>query len=224
MPSLHPSYRHLQFRQSFAVSGKPILRGVNLTIERGEHVAIVGPSGAGKSSLVGLLLGWHTVPDGMLLVDGEVLTAQSLHRLRSETAWVDPQMRLRVGPRSAGSEPGPACFGRGGNEPTVTDANLRLGRIGGGSFLGGRLSLNTQAANAAIGDRIAAPLGYGTHDAATTRVAHGILDLANTLMAGAVKEITVARGHDVREFTLLVFGGVALSLAQSSPDHSAFVE
>jgi N-methylhydantoinase A len=122
-------------------------------------------------------------------------------------AWVDPQMRLRVGPRSAGSEPGPACFGRGGKEPTVTDANLRLGRIGGDSFLGGRLSLNTQAANAAIEDRIAAPLGYRTDDAATTRVAHGILDLANTLMAGAVKEITVARGHDVREFTLLVFGG-----------------
>src|SRR5439155_23974315 len=66
---------------------------------------------------------------------------------------------------------------------------------------------SAQAANAAIGDRIGAPLGYGTDDAATTRIAHGILDLANTLMAGAVKEITVARGHDVREFTLLVFGG-----------------
>jgi N-methylhydantoinase A len=64
-----------------------------------------------------------------------------------------------------------------------------------------------QIANAAIRDRISAPLGYGKDDSATTRVAHGILDLANTLMAGAVKEITVARGHDVREFVLLVFGG-----------------
>ncbi|MDA9451258.1 MULTISPECIES: hydantoinase/oxoprolinase family protein [unclassified Bradyrhizobium] len=121
--------------------------------------------------------------------------------------WTDAQGRLRVGPRSAGSEPGPACFGRGGSEPTVTDANLRLGRIGGGSFLGGRLSLDPQAAETAIRDRVALPLGYGSGEEATTRVAHGILDLATTLMAGAVKEITVARGHDVREFALLVFGG-----------------
>lgn len=122
-------------------------------------------------------------------------------------AWVDPQGRLRVGPRSAGSEPGPACFGRGGGEPTVTDANLRLGRIGGQSFLGGRLALDAQAAHAAIAGRAAVPLGYGDGEAATTRVAHGILDMATTLMAGAVKEVTVARGHDVRDFTLFVFGG-----------------
>ncbi|MGL4291274.1 MAG: hydantoinase/oxoprolinase family protein [Phreatobacter sp.] len=122
-------------------------------------------------------------------------------------AWVDPQGRLRVGPRSAGSEPGPACFGRGGSEPTVTDANLRLGRIGGQSFLGGRLALDAHAAHAAIAGRAAVPLGYGDGEAATTRVAHGILDMATTLMAGAVKEVTVARGHDVREFTLFVFGG-----------------
>ena len=121
--------------------------------------------------------------------------------------WNETQGRLRVGPRSAGSEPGPACFGRGGTEPTVTDANLRLGRIGGGSFLGGRLSLDGQAAETAIRDRVAIPLGYGSAEEATTRVAHGILDLATTLMAGAVKEITVARGYDVREFALLVFGG-----------------
>ncbi|MBR1172759.1 hydantoinase/oxoprolinase family protein [Bradyrhizobium sp. KB893862 SZCCT0404] len=121
--------------------------------------------------------------------------------------WTDAQRRLRVGPRSAGSEPGPACFGRGGTEPTVTDANLRLGRIGGGSFLGGRLSLDGKAAETAIRDRVAVPLGYGSGEEAITRVAHGILDLATTLMAGAVKEITVARGYDVREFALLVFGG-----------------
>ncbi len=122
-------------------------------------------------------------------------------------AWVDPQGRLRVGPRSAGSEPGPVAFGRGGTEPTVTDANLVLGRIGGGSFLGGRLTLDTPAAADAIRDRIARPLGYGEGVEATARVARGILDLATTLMAGAVKEITVARGHDVRDFALMVFGG-----------------
>ncbi|WP_426960077.1 hydantoinase/oxoprolinase family protein [Muricoccus radiodurans] len=120
-------------------------------------------------------------------------------------AWVDPQGRLHVGPRSAGSEPGPVAFGRGGTEPTVTDANLVLGRIGGERFLGGRLGLDAAAAGAAIRDRIARPLGYGAGEEA--RVARGILDLAGTLMAGAIKEITVARGHDVRDFALLVFGG-----------------
>jgi N-methylhydantoinase A len=122
-------------------------------------------------------------------------------------AWVDGQGRLRVGPRSAGSEPGPVAFGRGGTEPTVTDANLVLGRIGGGGFLGGRLSLDAQAAAAAIRERVAEPLGYGTGEDATARVARGVLDLAGTLMAGAIKEITVARGRDVRDFALMAFGG-----------------
>lgn len=122
-------------------------------------------------------------------------------------AWVDSQRRLRVGPRSAGSEPGPVAFGHGGTEPTVTDANLVLGRIGGGSFLGGRLALDSSAARTAIRDQVALPLGYGDGAESVARVAHGILDLATTLMAGAVKEITVARGHDVRDFALMVFGG-----------------
>ncbi len=122
-------------------------------------------------------------------------------------AWADAQGRLHVGPRSAGSEPGPVAFGRGGTEPTVTDANLVLGRIGGASFLGGRLTLDAAAAAAAIRDKVAIPLGYGEGAEATARVARGVLDLATTLMAGAVKEITVARGHDVRDFALMAFGG-----------------
>lgn len=122
-------------------------------------------------------------------------------------AWVDAQGRLRVGPRSAGSEPGPVAFGQGGTEPTVTDANLVLGRIGGTSFLGGRLALDAEAAARAIRDRVARPLGYGDDAEATARVARGVLDLATTLMAGAVKEITIARGLDVREFALMAFGG-----------------
>jgi N-methylhydantoinase A len=118
-------------------------------------------------------------------------------------AWVDPQGRLRVGPRSAGSEPGPVAFGRGGTEPTVTDANLVLGRIGGANFLGGKLALDRDGAAAAIMARLATPLGYDNAEV----VARGVLDLASTLMAGAIKEITVARGHDVRDFVLCAFGG-----------------
>ena len=121
-------------------------------------------------------------------------------------ASVDARGILSVGPRSAGSEPGPVAFGRGGTEPTVTDANLALGRISGGSFMKGKLQLDTVGARAAIGQRVAAPLGFeGEHgiDAA----AQGILDLATTTMATAIKEITIERGYDVREFGLFVFGG-----------------
>ena len=114
--------------------------------------------------------------------------------------------RLHVGPISAGSDPGPVCFGRGGEKPTVTDTNLILGRIGGARFLNGQLPLDIAAANDAIAGEICRPLGY-TAEADTDRVADGILTLANAQMATAIKEITIERGRDVREFALFVFGG-----------------
>lgn len=121
-------------------------------------------------------------------------------------ASVDAQGRLTVGPRSAGSEPGPVAYGRGGSEPTVTDANLVLGRISDGSFLSGRLKLNRQASADAIAARVAAPLGYQGHSGLDI-AAQGILELSTAAMAGAIKEITIERGLDVRDFALMVFGG-----------------
>lgn len=120
-------------------------------------------------------------------------------------AWLDPQGRMRLGPRSAGSEPGPIAFGRGGIEPTVTDANVVLGRLGTGSFMDGALPLDVHAASEGIG-RLARPLGY-EGSAGIDRVAQGILDLACVAMANAIKEITVERGRDVRDFSLFAFGG-----------------
>jgi N-methylhydantoinase A len=120
-------------------------------------------------------------------------------------AAVDRGGRLTVGPRSAGSEPGPVAFGRGGVEPTVTDANLALGRISSGSFMQGKLTLDAEASRRAIADLVALPLGYGTGGIA--RAAQGILDLATATMASAIKEITIERGHDARDFALFVFGG-----------------
>lgn len=132
-------------------------------------------------------------------------------------AWIDDNNRMRLGPHSAGSDPGPVAFGRGGTQPTVTDANVVLGRIGSNSFIGGRLSLDAAAAATSISDTIAKPLGY-TGPAAVDKVAQGILDMANVKMAGAIKEITVERGRDVRDYTLFVFGGggplVAAELAR----------
>ncbi|MDG2112181.1 MAG: hydantoinase/oxoprolinase family protein [Actinomycetota bacterium] len=114
--------------------------------------------------------------------------------------------RLLVGPRSAGSEPGPVCFRGGGVEPTVTDANVALDRISGNQFLRGALPLDRDGARAAVDDRVGGPLGYAASQQ-TDAVAAGILALANAQMATAIKEITIERGRDVRDFVLFAFGG-----------------
>jgi N-methylhydantoinase A len=120
-------------------------------------------------------------------------------------AWLDPQNRLHVGPQSAGSTPGPACYGNGGREPTVTDANLVLGRLNPGRFLGGELTLDVAAARGAI-ERIAVPMGYCEADG-LIRMAGGIVTLATVIMAGAIKQVSVEHGVDPREFVLLCYGG-----------------
>jgi N-methylhydantoinase A len=120
-------------------------------------------------------------------------------------AFRDEQGRLHVGPRSAGSDPGPVCFGRGGQEPTVTDSNLMLGRIGSGRFLSGSLQLDRASAEASLMANIGKPMGFA--ESACDQVANGVLALANAQMGSAIKEVTVERGKDVREFTLFVFGG-----------------
>jgi N-methylhydantoinase A len=120
-------------------------------------------------------------------------------------AWLDPQNRMHVGPHSAGSTPGPACYGNGGTEPTVTDANLVLGRLHPNRFLGGELRLDVEAAGAAI-ERIAGPLGFQGSDG-LLRMADGILALATVIMAGAIKQISIEHGLDPREFVLFCYGG-----------------
>jgi N-methylhydantoinase A len=120
-------------------------------------------------------------------------------------AWLDPQNRMHVGPQSAGSMPGPACYGNGGTEPTVTDANLVLGRLHPDRFLGGELRLQVAAAGAAI-ERIAGPLGFQGSDG-PARMADGILSLATVIMAGAIKQISIEHGLDPREFVLFCYGG-----------------
>lgn len=108
---------------------------------------------------------------------------------------------LRVGPQSAGSMPGPACYGRGGTEPTVTDANLLLGRLDADHFLGGEMALNIEAAQVAI-TNIGKPLGLDA-----TQTADGIVRIAVTAMAHVVRAVTTDRGLDAGKFTLVVYGG-----------------
>ena len=121
-------------------------------------------------------------------------------------AWLDSQKRLHVGPQSAGSTPGPVCYGRGGTEPTVTDANLVLGRLNPANFLGGEMQLDIAAAQRAVSERIAEPLGYGG-DAGTTQMADGIISIATVIMAGAIRKISVEHGLDPRDFILFSYGG-----------------
>ncbi len=117
-------------------------------------------------------------------------------------AWIDRGGALRVGPRSAGADPGPACYGAGGREPTITDANLVLGRLDPAYFLGGEIRLDVEAAERAVRDRCAEPLGLETVEAA-----RGIVEIANAAMAGALRRISIQRGYDPRDFTLVAFGG-----------------
>ncbi|MCD2471358.1 hydantoinase/oxoprolinase family protein [Jiella sp. MQZ9-1] len=117
-------------------------------------------------------------------------------------AYIDPGGAFRVGPRSAGASPGPACYGRGGTEPTVTDAQVVLGRLDPEHFLGGDLSIDPERSKAAIAEHIAGPLGMDV-----TTAALGILKIINNNMALAINANSVAKGIDPRSFTLMGFGG-----------------
>ena len=121
-------------------------------------------------------------------------------------AALDEQGRLSVGPRSAGSTPGPVAYGKGGTEPTVTDANLVLGRLDAASFLGGEMLLDSVAARRAIDERIAAPLAFDAEHGGV-KAAAGILAIAGLAMAGAIKKVAIERGRDPREFALFAYGG-----------------
>ena len=122
--------------------------------------------------------------------------------------WIDSGGALKVGPRSAGSFPGPACYDLGGSEPTVTDANLVLGYINPSYLAGGEVKLNSSMADSSIRSA-GTPLGLSALDAA-----HGVHDIANANMIRATRAVSTYRGRDPRDFTLLVFGG-------SGPIHAA---
>jgi len=117
-------------------------------------------------------------------------------------AWVDRAGALRVGPKSAGADPGPACYARGGAEPTVTDCDLLLGYLDQGSLLGGDLKIDPAAAATAVRTRLADPLGLDVQTAAAA-----VIDVVNHAMAEVLKIVSVQRGHDPRDFVLAPFGG-----------------
>jgi N-methylhydantoinase A len=157
------------------------------------------PTLSGEAELEGL-------PIQMSNVDIHVIGAGG-----GSLAWLEGG-NIRVGPRSAGAVPGPACYGRGGTEATVTDANVVLGRVDPATFAGGRMTLDVGAATNAVAT-VAKTLGLGTE-----AMAQGILDIVNAKMADTVRTITIRRGIDPRDFSLLAFGGAgpmhAVAIAQ----------
>jgi len=117
-------------------------------------------------------------------------------------AWLDDAGALKVGPRSAGADPGPVAYGKGGREPTLTDANIVLQRLDPTALLGGRMPVDAAAARHAIAERIATPLGLSIEQAAL-----GIIRIAAANMSRAIRSVSTEKGHDAREFVLFPYGG-----------------
>jgi N-methylhydantoinase A len=198
------------------------------TKERPVDIAFSGPSGGavgaaylarrvGVPDVLTFDMG-GTSTDVALCVDGEVAIKREaqlgyyqfqargadIHSVGAgggSIAYLNLAGALKVGPRSAGADPGPACYGRGGTEPTVTDANVVLGRLPGGSRLGGRLELDVEAAGRAVAT-VAEGLGIDT-----VAAAQAIIDIANENMHAALRVVSVERGYDPRRFGLVAFGG-----------------
>ncbi|MGR8918167.1 MAG: hydantoinase/oxoprolinase family protein [Gammaproteobacteria bacterium] len=193
------------------------------------HLTISGPTGGvvagqavaralGRGHVVTLDMG-GTSTDCSTIVDGNIafttnfeiafslpiqvpmLDIRTIGAGGGSIAWLDKGGMLRVGPQSAGADPGPACYGRGGRAATVTDANLVLGRIDADNFLGGAMQLDRAAAVVAL-EALALPLGLSVSD-----VALAIVRIVNTNMVGALRTVLVERGLDPRDFALMAFGG-----------------
>ncbi len=199
------------------------------------RLLLSGPSGGVTASrFLGDALGHRNVitfdMGGTSTDVGMILDGRPLHRVETEIgkyhlllpmvdvtaigagggsiARVEEGGYLRVGPRSAGAVPGPACYGTGGTLPTVTDADLVLGILDPGGFLGGRISLDVQAAHDAVREHVAEPLGLAVHEAAA-----GIKRIVDGRMADLLRTVTLERGHDPREFVLYAFGGAGAAHA-----------
>jgi N-methylhydantoinase A len=168
---------------------------------------IIGVDMGGTSFDISLIVGgrprvksegeFEGYPVKMPLIDVEGIGAGG-----GSLAWVDAGGALNVGPQSAGAAPGPACYGAGGTRPAVTDANLVLGRLNAGYFLGGEMQLDVARARAAIEEHVARPLGLSVEEAAA-----GIIRVVNANMVRGIAVNSTQKGYDLREFALLAFGG-----------------
>ena len=204
--SVRPIHALLSGPVGGAVGAQTIARrGVSGAEERLEN--IITADMGGTSFDASLIVGGEIEVDSRGEVAGLPLLASTVRVSAigaggGSIARVEGARELRVGPESAGARPGPACYGHGGIDPTVTDANLLLGRLGPSDVLGREIALDLGAAERAVRERVADPLGLDVYEAA-----EGILRVVNSKMALAIRELTVAQGLDPRDFAMVAFGG-----------------
>ena len=200
-------------------------------IESGPAAGVLGAAHVGRMTghlkVISFDMGGTTAKAG-IIEDGEprivprfqagewLVTTPSLDLVEigsggGSIAWIDKSGMLKVGPQSAGADPGPACYPNGGEAPTVTDADVTLGWLDPEFFLGGKFKLNAPAAAEAIAGQIAAPLGLELIEAA-----NGIIKIVSSQMVEALRLVTVSRGEDPREYVLVAFGG-------AGPVHAALL-
>jgi N-methylhydantoinase A len=185
--------------------------GVNEVAQIGRllgHEQVIATDMGGTSFDVGLVVGGrprlaHTGIYERFRVYVPTVEVVSVGAGGGSIAWIDPITHgLKVGPHSAGSDPGPVCYGRGGEEPTVTDADVVLNRIAPENFFGGRQRLDRDAALRAVEKRIAAAMGCNA-----VQAAKGIIDIVDARMTDLIRKLTVERGLDPRDFALMAYGG-----------------
>jgi N-methylhydantoinase A len=238
LSALQAKLREIGFKGTlYMVSGGGLVQSVDESARRAASLINSGPAAAPSGAIrLGQMVGAKnlfsvdmggTSYDVCLIHDGEVpatdynwvgdervamkmVDVPSVGAGGGSLAWIDTLGLLRVGPQSAGADPGPACYGRGGTQPAVTDADLILGYVPADYFLGGEIALDRERAEKAI-RTVAEPLGIDISTAAMT-----IFTTVNSLMADKMSEISTKRGHDVRDFTLVVGGG-------AGPVHGAYV-
>ena len=181
--------------------------GGQATGTRAGHEDLITLDVGGTSSDIALVSGAKPLLRAEGLIDGfpvrvPMVDVNAIGAGGGSIAWLDDAGGLRVGPHSAASDPGPACYARGGREPTVTDASVVLGYLDPAKFAGGAIALDADRAVDAIRDRIAAPLGLDVESAAA-----GIHQVVNAQMAEGIRLVSVRQGFDPREFTLVAMGG-----------------
>jgi len=207
------------------------IMGADVAAKRSVHTVFSGPAGGvlagiymsklvGEDNIITLDMGGTSTDLALieknqikLTTEGEIgsfpikVPMMEIHTLGAgggSIAWIDAGGALRVGPQSAGANPGPACYGLGGEDPTVTDANLVLGRINDKYFLGGEMPLSYEKARLAIEKKISPSLNLSP-----VECANGIVKVINSNMGGGVNVISTQKGYDLREFSLIAFGGAA---------------
>ena len=199
--------RQVPVRTTLSGPAAGVIAAQRIALASGRRNVLTGDMG-GTSFDVAVIADGETIQSAQTTIDFGLVVRSPMIEMSTigagggSIAWVDRGGLLQIGPESAGGVPGPACYGQGNDRPTVTDANVVLGRINADRPIGGRSGLDVDAARRAIGTHVGDPLGLSVEAAAEAIVA-----VAETRMAGALRLVSIERGHDPSKFWMMPFGG-----------------